>query len=220
MVKARALLATTIPKAGDQEALTTRLSAEERARAASIRHPGARRNFIVARALVRQLLSDFLSCEYDELTIEVDGLGKPRLEGAPKHFDFNISHTDGMVVAVAANCSEVGIDVEDTTRSVVLDAVGQRVFHPDELDEFRKACDPRRAFFEYWTLKEAYMKAKGLGFRLEPKSFCLARGTHPSLRAPEADRNYHFDIQAPSDRHVLAIAASHPLAVEIAGDSH
>lgn len=83
---------------------------------------------------------------------------------------FNLSHVEGLV-AVALGPQELGLDVETTLRTTDIENVGKRQYTASELAWMRAQADPRRAFFKLWTLKEAYLKLTGEGFRRPTQSF-------------------------------------------------
>jgi 4'-phosphopantetheinyl transferase len=130
--------------------------------------------------------------------------------------DFNLSHTTGLVACALARQAVVGVDVEHASRRVDLDGVGRRVFSAGE--QATLAALPVEAqadrFFEYWTLKEAYMKARGLGFALPPASFELAAlpAAGYALRhldAPDPSAGWSFHATR-LGQHRLACAAGAP----------
>lgn len=148
------------------------LSATERDRVERYRHEPSRHAFVVARGVVRTLLSE-LSPRVAPAQWRFDkGVrGKPFAPGGPA---FNLSHTDGLVVVAASlrPCA-LGVDVEATDRTSDLDKLAQRYFSAFEAAAWMKRpVDERRArFFDLWTLKESYMKATGAGFALGLSSF-------------------------------------------------
>ena len=132
---------------------------------------------------------------------------------------FNLSNTTGLVAcAVSIDC-EIGIDVENITRTVDADAVAPSVFAPAELADFREAGleDQRERFFSYWTLKESYIKARGLSLPLDAFWFELG-GTSPLLcvtdRCPDIPDRWRFYQHAPTDEHMMAVAVAAPQGVE------
>lgn len=105
-------------------------------------------------------------------TIQVDEYKRPFVS---KNIDFNISHS-GDVVVLAISWEKdiygnIGIDIEKK-REVEYDEF-KRVFTPYELESIRTAQNPIDQFFEYWTMKEAVMKADGRGFHLSPSTFSI-----------------------------------------------
>ncbi len=93
----------------------------------------------------------------------------------PPPLELNLSHTDGLILCAVSCRAAVGVDVEETTRSVEFLPLARRFFAPCET-AFLEALPPDRlseAFYRLWTLKEAYLKARGsgLGIPLEGFSF-------------------------------------------------
>src|SRR6185436_13023672 len=74
---------------------------------------------------------------------------------------FNLSHTDGMIVCLVGDDREIGVDVEDIERTGYTVEIADRYFSEAEVRELRSWTAERRVerFFDYWTLKEAYIKA-------------------------------------------------------------
>lgn len=100
--------------------------------------------------------------------------GKPFFPDAPG-IHFNISHSSTKV-AVAFSDSPVGCDIEQIADIDL--AVAERFFSRGEYESLMgmPPGERRKAFFRYWTLKESYMKAAGLGLRLPPESFSVYPG--------------------------------------------
>lgn len=87
---------------------------------------------------------------------------------------FNLSHTDKLIVCAMTTLGDIGVDVEHLTRDHL--SIMTRVFNEDEIDYVNAQQDDEekfRAFYMLWTRKEAYMKAKGMGFSLPPLSFSV-----------------------------------------------
>jgi 4'-phosphopantetheinyl transferase len=87
---------------------------------------------------------------------------------------FNLSHTRGFVaVAIADPSFELGVDTEDSQRGGNWRDLITRVLTPGEREQILHCLEAEQQarFFELWTLKEAYSKAKGLGLSLPLHSF-------------------------------------------------
>ena len=92
--------------------------------------------------------------------------GKPYTENG---ICFSVSHS-GAVAAIALDDTQIGMDVEripDEDRLKIAD----RFFHPSERAYVNDADDPRRAFCEIWTRKEAYLKMTGEGISSDLTAF-------------------------------------------------
>ncbi len=150
------------------ERWTATLSPEERQRLASVRHHAARANFVAGRALLRAGLSALYGVH--NATVQVDARGKPRLHNGL--ISFSLSHTRGGIVVAFAECAELGVDIESQDRVVDHEGVARRVFVETERDWMHRGTLPHR-FAALWTLKESHMKARGMGFGLDPRSFAF-----------------------------------------------
>ena len=154
---------------------TSALSAGESTRIEAFSHDGARTLAASSRQLVRERLADRFGVAPREVDIIKDNNDRPVLQG-DSSTTFNISHTDGaVVVALGSHVECVGVDVEDLQRDVRSDALINRFFHPLEVTAMASldAIARRERFFVLWTLKEAYMKARGRGFGIPLSSFAI-----------------------------------------------
>jgi len=128
--------------------------------------------YLLGKVLVRTVLSHYLPSTPEGWVFTTNPFGKPVL--ANGEVQFNLSHTQGMVACVLARNFEVGIDVENVDRSANLD-VARRYFAPAEVAYLEKVPEERRGatFFLFWTLKEAYVKARGIGLSLPLEQFAF-----------------------------------------------
>lgn len=200
----------------DLARMATVLTPEETARGARFVRATDRAAFVLTRALVRTRLSlygptapadwRFVTNEHQCPFVAADLAGSPRLS-------FNVSHTDGLVVLAVTRGHRVGVDVEHVTRTV-LEAIPERHFAADEVRDLRAlpAADQARVFFDYWTLKEAYIKARGMGLALplDQFAFTLHGEAPPSIRfAPgfaDDPGRWQFRQLWPTATHRLALA--------------
>jgi 4'-phosphopantetheinyl transferase len=167
------------------DALRAHLTPKEVARAERYRFAAPSRRFVAARGLLREILGAYLDMPPARLRLRQNAWGKPRLTEPQDALQFNLAHTsDLLLVAVSANRA-VGIDVESIHPVQNLDGLVSRTFSSNERAAFRKLPRSQRleAFFATWTRKEAYMKARGLGFGLPPDAFdvIVAPNAHPRV---------------------------------------
>jgi 4'-phosphopantetheinyl transferase len=159
------------------------LSDDEVERLAGTRLARVRREFLVSRGLVRRVLGRLLAVPPATLSFVRGEHGKPALGGlAAGRLRFNLSHTHGLVVLAVTRDVELGIDVEWPRRRGRLLDIAARFFHPDELAALCALPPGRRRgrFFALWTLKEAYLKARGLGVPAPLRQYCFSfRGRRP-----------------------------------------
>lgn len=193
------------------------LSDEERARWQRFTHAGAAELFVCARGVTRELIADLAQVPPHTIEIGNDPLGRPFIagHGVAAAWHISLSHTQGLVGA-AASREAVGIDVQWTGGGHDLVGIGKRVFTVNEqreLAELATSAARHRRFFTLWTAKEAWMKARGMGFRLPPQSCDLAvvddavvvRGFAPEAK----DDPGAWQLQSwwPTDQHAAAIAS-------------
>src|SRR5262249_14908767 len=149
------------------------LDEAERARASGFRVEWARREFVAGRALLRAALTRYADVPPGSWAFQNDARGKPHLVAGSPALSFNVSHSSGVVACIVARKGRVGVDVESRARSTDPLDLAKRYFAPQEAEELMALSDgqQRRRFFEMWTLKEAYAKARGLGLGLAFDSF-------------------------------------------------
>ena len=196
------------------------MNPDEAARQARFLFDRHRLQFLVARALVRTTLSRYVDRDPAAWRFVHNQWGRPDLDPTQvvDGLRFNLSHTDGLVaVAIARGDPELGVDVEDTWRRSHTDQIAEHFFAPAEVAALR-ALPPERQhgrFFELWTLKEAYIKARGMGLAISLHHFAYALdddGVALSVDATLGDTGigWQFALQAPTERHRLALAVRFP----------
>lgn len=121
---------------------------------------------LLGRLLLWNATMPFTS-NVDNLKIKYADYQKPYFENLP--FQFNISHSGQVVVCAFSNKYELGIDIEEI-KEIELDIFKDRMTER-EWREVMQAEDQKEAFYEYWTKKEAVIKAHGKGLSLPLKSF-------------------------------------------------
>jgi 4'-phosphopantetheinyl transferase len=102
--------------------------------------------------------------------IRHNSYGKPYIV-SDRGPSFNISHTDGIVVFASAESGQIGVDVEMQRAINVEEYMSQMV--DEERHEILHSNDRSRAFFNYWTKKEAILKATGRGLSISLRSFVV-----------------------------------------------
>jgi 4'-phosphopantetheinyl transferase len=183
----------------------------------------AKLQYLVSRALVRTTLSRYADVAEHAWQFETNDYGRPYISQprALHHIQFNLSNTTGLVVCAIAKGCDIGIDVENIARPLDTDALAPTVFAPRELADFRYglSADRRNRFFSYWTLKEAYIKARGMGLSIPLDAFWFdLGGSSPRLRVTDRCRDdperWRFHQYAPTAEHRLAVAVAAPRGAE------
>jgi 4'-phosphopantetheinyl transferase len=209
-------------------ALHETLSADERARAARFHDERDCNHFIAARGLLRELLGYYLERAPACVRFAYGARGKPFLAGLEaararmssdarwektpldEELRFNISHSYGLGLFAFARGAEIGVDVEQVRPEVASAEIAERFFSPHELAAQHTLPNAQRAegFFNCWTRKEAYLKARGNGLSIPLGSFdvTLAPGEPARLLEVRAEHAHR-----PSDH---GDAAQQPDALE------
>ena len=135
-----------------------------------------RHQYLVARALVRSVLSRYSAdIAPKEWVFEKNQYGKPFITKVQLKLPlkFNLSHTDNMILLAVSLGNEVGVDVEPLSRNTHVLELASNIFTPDEYQQLLNLPDEHQKdrFFDLWTLKEAYIKACGMGLSIPLNEF-------------------------------------------------
>jgi 4'-phosphopantetheinyl transferase len=155
--------------------MRTVLTPDETARADRFLMDVHRNRFIAARALLRDLLAGYLSQPPQAIRFEYNEWGKPALAPglASSDLRFNLSHSQDLAMYVFVLERDVGVDIEMIRADIANERIAENFFSRWEVETLRAL--PREhqaeAFFNCWTRKEAYVKARGQGLSIELDSF-------------------------------------------------
>ncbi len=176
-----------------------------------------RRDYAAAHALLRRMLTAAApNIPPEEWRFERTSGGKPylpaTLAGNPP-IRFSLSHTHGLVACVVSRDAEVGVDAECGSRTMDVDLLMPSVCSVDEQRQISAAAPSTRAqrFLDLWTLKEAYVKACGVGITvaLDQVSFDLRSPSAISASLPEKTaENWWLALIRLSEESRIAVAVS------------
>jgi len=171
-------IALDLPEEAEAE-LAARLSEAEHRRAARFRWPRDRRRYIVAHARLRELLAERLEVRAEQVALGSDGWGKPELLGrqAASGWRFNLSYSDGagggLALCALSRRGSIGVDVESVRRLDGAESLARHFFSSREYGIYRRLdpFDRPLGFFNCWTRKEAFVKARGMGLSYDLADF-------------------------------------------------
>lgn len=139
------------------------LSREERARADCFRSAQDQQRYVVRHGVLRQLLGGYLACAPEDIRLSCNKFGKPSVESGDLRF--NMAHSRDLALYAIARGLEIGCDLEYRDPRLASPAVAEHFFSPLERRMLRSL--PRSSweegFFNCWTRKEAFVKARGEG---------------------------------------------------------
>jgi 4'-phosphopantetheinyl transferase len=209
-------LIETIDAPGTVDACRRLLSVDERVRANRFMFERHRRQYIFAHAMLRLALSQAApNVAPSDWSFSAGRYGRPFVASpnTSTALHFSLSHADGCVACVVSGHETVGVDVETVSRRVAPLSTAQRFFAPEEVEALRELPEPAaiERFFDYWTLKEAYLKARGFGLNLPLDAFAMQVSREAiaiSFRPAIVDdpEGWRFSLCSPSPSHRLAIA--------------
>lgn len=140
------------------------LSREERVRSRSYVRDDDRRRFVLGCTVLRQVAADALGT--DPAAIRIDRRcddcgrqhGRPSVVGAP--WDVSLSHS-GEHVVVAVSRTRIGVDVEQQSSVLDVEALRDLILAPEERRHVHTSADLGAT----WVVKESALKATGEGLR-------------------------------------------------------
>jgi len=150
------------------------LAADELERAARYRFECDKRMAVATRVLLRTVLSRYEAVAPSDWRFFVERYGRPVIADGRSSLRFSLSKTEGLIACAVARTVDLGVDVECLRRRAPLE-VADHFFAPAEVAALRALPEPVRQgrFFDYWTLKESYVKARGLGLTLPLQKFSI-----------------------------------------------
>ena len=130
-----------------------------------------RKRYLITRAMVRTVLSRYEAVAPADWVFSTNRYGRPEIANfgeAGCDLGFNISHTRSLIALGVTRGGALGIDVENIEARAASIGVANRFFAPTETAELFRLPRERQPdrFWEYWTFKESYIKARGMGLSL------------------------------------------------------
>ena len=196
------------------------LNDAERAHIPPLTSADDRLRYVATRAMVRTVLSRYATVAPDAWSFDRNAHGRPGIaarHGVPA-LRFNLSHTHGLIALAVGSERELGVDVENLARRQAPLGVAQRCFAPSEVADLAglPQADQQLRFFEYWTLKESYIKARGLGLSVPLNRFSVhlpaagpvSLSIDPGLE--DDPKRWRFWQCRPTPDHLLALCADGP----------
>lgn len=209
----------------ENSALRAILSQPEQDKVDRYRLSKSKHTALITRSFIRLLLSQYAPIAPDQWQFSVSDLGKPELIDPPLPLRFNLSHNDEMIICAICLEKDIGCDIENLSRKISVNAIAKRFFSPQEALLIK--ASPTR-FFEYWTLKEAFVKATGLGISqgLETFSFEIKEGSTDHFNdnillsfskdcKQQSPQNWYQALLFPDQRHCIGLSVNNKKQTEL-----
>jgi 4'-phosphopantetheinyl transferase len=183
-----------------------------------------RKRYLVTRAMARIILSRYAAIAPIDWEFSENQYGRPEIVNRDRGaagLSFNISHVRGLIALGIARNRKLGIDVENIAARHPPASIACQFFSPSEAAELaalprERQCD---RFFEYWTFKESYVKARGMGLSLPLDRFSFFFPNERTVRIrfesglSDDGCRWSFRQYRPTREHVLALCAECPTGV-------
>lgn len=173
------------------------LSSDELNLCERIRNPRQRHSAVLTRVLVRSVLSEYASTEPQAWRFTVDAHNKPCIANGQCPLRFNLSHSRDWIVCALSAGFELGVDVEYCHPDRDVLRLAKRFFSAEEFAALRLLCTEQCVdrFYDYWTLKESWLKATGLGISggLDSAVFDLQDGGTITYSSAMEHATYRFN---------------------------
>jgi 4'-phosphopantetheinyl transferase len=186
------------------------LSPDEQLRAAKFKLEIHRHRFIIARALLRQILARYLPLTPERIAFIYSDRGKPSLVENYAYLQFNLSHSENLVLYAFTYQKRVGIDLEYLVKHNDLDKIAKRFFAEREVELILRVEERERTklFLQLWTAKEAYLKATGEGIAgsLAGVEIGIDRNNYPYFLDRKKSSAWQLQQFCPSENYLATVA--------------
>jgi len=171
--------------------------------------------YLVSHALVRHVLSKYEAISPSEWVFVCTPRGRPEIANLDvSALRFNLTHTTGLVACIVSLDHDCGIDAEYIVERRDLLGVAQKMFSDIEFGELQQLTGQEQLeyFFSRWTLREAYVKATGIGISFPTSKLLFECKGDLMIRLefdPKLDDDsghWQFSLLRPSHQHITAIA--------------
>lgn len=205
--------------------LSSIISSSEQQKISRYRSDNAQHTALITRTFIRLLLSRYENVAPHLWRFDISELGKPEVINTTLPLRFNLSHNNEMIICAICLNKDIGCDIENLSRRISIDAIAKRFFSAQEYSLI--SAEPSR-FFEYWTLKEAFVKATGLGISqgLETFSFEIKKQhgnkqndniklTFSHNCKQENPQHWYHSLLFPDQKHCIGVSVNHKKQTDI-----
>ncbi len=195
----------------------TLLSDEELDKYRRFHFPADRHRYLVSHTLLRKTLSAYIDLPPADWYFSHNEHGRPEIAnpGLPP-LRFNLTHTNGLVCCLVTLDDDCGIDAEKISTRHNPVSIAARMFSPAEHAGLSRlqGLEQLEYFYRRWTLREAYVKARGIGLTLPTRKlhFHIRHeadiGIEFDASIDDDSGNWMFQLWRPSPEHIAAVVIS------------
>jgi len=180
-----------------------------------------RKRHLITRALLRSVLSEYnKDIEPQDWRFTQNDYGKPEVipQMNTHYLNFNLSHSQQMIVLAVTNGKEVGVDIESLNSNTPTKELAKHTFAPQEYKQLKSlnAQNFHERFFDFWTLKEAYIKACGMGLSIPLDSFSFSFSAGNSIQISfeptrqDTPEQWQFWQTNPNPEYIVSLGIKSP----------
>ena len=198
------------------EARAGLLTRDETERARRFRFDIHRQRYILRRGALRTLLGAYLGIDPGHVGFGYSARGKPKLVEGPAEgsLEFNLSDSEDWALLGVVLERSIGVDIEHLRPIPEIDTLARDHFSDRECRVFQRlGPDQRlRGFYDCWTRKEAWLKARGEGITAPLDGFDVTLGPEEAPRllevrgAPAEAGRWSLSACRPAPGYVGAVA--------------
>jgi 4'-phosphopantetheinyl transferase len=143
------------------------LSPEEQQQYGNYCFEHLRRTFLISRGIMRSVLGCYTGSDPRTISFNTSQKGKPFLPFC-RDITFNLSHSDSHIAFAVGKTGPLGVDIETYKPDMSFSELAEKCLSSEEYQHFDriapwKETERMKYFLKIWTLKEAYLKALGVG---------------------------------------------------------
>ena len=172
--------------------------------------------YLLTRALCRKVLSHYVPTQPENWRFESNEYGKPAIVEPEEasYLHFNLTNTPGLVACMVSDRYPIGVDAEAIDRKSATLDIAKRFFSKDEFQELQthSAESQTARFFHYWTLKEAYIKVRGMGMSIPLADFSMVEDKEQMIQVvhhtpgPHTQYHWYFEQTQLAEDYLLGMS--------------
>jgi len=199
----------------DLKRFQSTLSEDELTQYRRFHFPEDRHRYLVSHAMVRKVLSTYAGLAPSEWCFSRSEHGRPEIANSDApDIRFNLTHTHGLAACIVTQGCECGIDTEQLDSRHHLTGIAQRMFSEEEYLHLKHLDNAAliEDFFTRWTLREAFVKAKGIGISYPTRKLHFDIVDDDTIRVDcdaeleEDNDQWQFKLLRPTAQHIAATA--------------
>ena len=196
------------------------LNKDERIKSRSFMQQRDQKNYIITHAYLRILLTKYYpTISPKSWVFSKNKYGKPFLSKEHNiNIYFNISHTYSAVAFIFTKSNVCGIDIEEDRNLILDEQVINLTLSDKEKNIYQISKNKNALFYRFWTLKEAYLKACGIGLsqKIRQTDYSFIKNIDSELFVTFNQEGYYYGTFLIKKTYLsYSIKSFHPLKIHL-----